>query len=410
MYKLIIFFCISFTLFAFFISAGSGTITTGHHNIFKTGSEVLIDNSDFLLNKNVAVISNKSGITKNGEHLVSGLLKKGVKIKKIFTPEHGFASDDKYSKEFLGIEIISLYGEKKSFVDGDLKDIDIVIYDIQDLSVRFYTYASTLFLTLQYTIENNKEYIICDRPIISRGDYVSGFMLNPEYSSFVGMVPTTVYYGMTSGELGQLLFNEAMDTKDNNLLKVIKMEGYNRNINYNDLNIPWVNTSPSIVNVDCARIYPALCFLEGTNISEGRGTEYPFSVFGAPFINSDILLEEINSYGFRGVTFEVTEFTPESSGIAYSPKFLNRKCYGIKICITNLKEFQPFELSIAILLSLKKTTPEFKWTGKNFIDKLAGTHLLRKYIDSKLDIADICNEISNDVEIFKEKRNKYLLY
>lgn len=410
MHKLTIFFCLSLTFFTYLIPAGSGNIKIEDNNEFKTGSEVLIENSDFLLNKNIAVISNKSGITKNGEHLISGLLKKGVRIKKIFTPEHGFASDDKYSNEFFGIEIISLYGEKKSFSTGDIEDIDIVIYDIQDLSVRFYTYTSTLFLTLKYTVENNKEYIICDRPIISRSDYVSGFTLNPEYSSFVGMVPTPVYYGMTSGELGQYLFNESMKNENNNLFKVVKMEGYNRNIDYNDLNIPWVNTSPSIVNVDCARTYPALCFLEATNISEGRGTEKPFSVFGAPFIDSDILLEEINSYGFRGVIFEVTEFTPVSSGLAYAPKYLNQKCNGIKISITNYKEFQPFEISVAILLSLKKTTPEFKWTGKNFIDKLAGTHLLRNYIDSEFDIADICNETGNEVEIFKDKRNKYLLY
>lgn len=410
MYKLGIILYLSLAFFIYLIPSGNSNINSFKNNNFKTGGEVLIENSDYLLNKNIAVISNKSGITKNGEHLVTGLLNKGIKIKKIFTPEHGFASDDKYGKEFRGIEIISLYGEKKSFSDGDLEGIDIVIYDIQDLSVRFYTYTSTLFLTLQYTVENKKEYIICDRPIISRSDYVSGFMLNPLYSSFVGMIPTPVYYGMTTGELGLYLFNETMKNEDSNLFKVVKMEGYNRNIDYNDLKIPWVNTSPSIVNVDCARIYPALCFLEGTNISEGRGTEQPFTVFGAPFIDTDKLLKEINSYGFQGVFFESSEFIPTSSGIAYTPKYLNQKCNGIKIVITNYKEFQPFELSVAILLSLKKTTPEFKWTGKNFIDKLAGTHLLRNYIDSELDIADICNESGNEVEIFKDKRNKYLLY
>ncbi len=400
-------FVIFFTLLIF---SGSDSSILINSKEFKTGSEVLLENSDLLLNKNVAVISNKSGITKSGEHLISGLLRKGINIKKIFTPEHGFASDDKYENEFSGIDIVSLYGEKKSFNKGDLDNIDVIIYDIQDLSVRFYTYTSTLFLTLKYAIENNKEYIVCDRPIISRGDYVAGFMLNPEYSSFVGMIPTPVYYGMTSGELAQYLAYEAIDSKNKNLLKVIKMVGYNRNEDYNNFNIPWVNTSPSIVNVECARIYPALCFLEGTNISEGRGTDYPFSLFGAPFVDSEALLSELNTYNLPGIKFETTEFIPASTGLSYTPKFINEKCFGLKINITDFKKFEPFEVSIAILLSLRETTPQFKWTGKNFIDKLAGTNLLRKYIDSKLTIADICNEISNELNLFKESRNKYLLY
>lgn len=410
MYKFQVFLCLILILILFSELSGSDYIVTKTSDDFKTGSEVLLDNAEFLAGKNVAVISNKSGITKTGEHLISGLLKKGIKVNKIFTPEHGFASDDKYNNEFSGIEIISLYGENKSFKDGDLDDVDIVIYDIQDLCVRFYTYTSTLFLTLQYTVANNKEFIICDRPIISRGDYVAGFMLKPEYSSFVGMIPTPVYYGMTSGELGQFLFHEKINTQSSSLFKVFKMEGYDRNIDYSKLNIPWVNTSPSITNLEGARIYPALCFLEGTNISEGRGTENPFTLFGSPFINSEKLLAEIKAYGFKGVNFEVAEFIPESTGLTYTPKFLNQKCNGIKINITDIREFKPFELSLAILSSLQKTTNEFKWTGKNFVDKLAGTDLLRKYIDSKVDIADICTEISNEVDIFKEKRNKYLLY
>lgn len=410
MLKLKIFFLSVVLLLSYFICQGRDSSTLNYSKEFKTGSEVLLENCDFLLNKNIAVISNKSGITKSGDHLVSGLLKKGINVKKIFTPEHGFASDDKYEKEFYGIEIISLYGDKKSFNIGDLNDIDVVIYDIQDLSVRFYTYTSTLFLTLKYAIENDREYIVCDRPIISRGDYVEGFMLNPEYSSFVGMIPTTVYYGMTSGELARYLLYEAIDSKNKNLLKVMKMEGYDRNTDYYDLNIPWVNTSPSIVNVECARTYPALCFLEGTNISEGRGTEYPFSLFGAPFIDSETLLSELNSHNLNGVKFEATEFIPVNTGLSYTPKFINQKCYGVKIIITSNKEFRPFEVSLAILLSLRKTTPEFKWTGKNFIDKLAGTNLLRKYIDSKFTITDICEIINDEVNIFKEKRNKYLFY
>lgn len=377
---------------------------------FETGNSMLVkENLDLVKDKNVGIITNRTGVDKNGKHIIDMLVENNVNVVKIFTPEHGFSADDTYKTSGYEIPVISLYGNKYSFTSNDVDNVDVLIYDIQELGVRFYTYTSTLYLTMQDAKKYGKKYIVCDRPSLLNINYPEGFLLDDKYSSFVGRIPTTVVTGLTIGELALFLDLEYVN---NNGFRVVKMNDYDRNKKYESLMGEWIKPSPSITSLESARLYSALCFLEGTNISEGRGTEIPFQIFGAPFLDNDLLLNNLSGFGLKGVSFEKTEFVPDQSLLpSYNAmKFVEQKCYGIKLSVTDFTKYKPFETSVAILLALKKTSSKFSWANKNFIDKLAGTNRLRNMIDNNNSFDEIINETSIDVKNYTEKIKPYLLY
>lgn len=380
------------------------------NSTFETGNTMLVrENIDYLKGKQTGVITNSTGVDKNGKHIIELLIESGVDVKKIFTPEHGFSADDTYKTSGIAIPVISLYGNKYSYSKSDVEDLDVIIFDIQELGARFYTYTSTLYLTMQDAKKYGKEYMLCDRPSVADINNTEGFLLDEDYSSFVSKIPTPVITGMTVGELGNYLNGKYIKNEN---FRVIKMKDYDRKMKYETLKDVWINPSPSITSIESARIYPALCFLEGTNISEGRGTDTPFQLFGAPFIDSDKLLEKINNYGLEGVTFEKTEFTPNQSLLpSYTAmKYVGKKCYGLKITVTDILKFKPFKTSIAILIALNNSFPEFKWTGKNFIDKLAGTEKVRNMINAGNTLNEIIAASEIDSRSFRESVNLFLLY
>lgn len=377
---------------------------------FETGSSMLIkENLTLLKDKSVGVITNRTGVDKTGKHIIDLLLENKVNVKRIFTPEHGFSADDTYKASGIEIPVTSLYGNKYSFSKNDVSDIDVLVFDIQELGVRFYTYTSTLYLTMHDAKKYGKEYIVCDRPSVADINNTEGFLLDDNFSSFVGKVPTTVVTGLTIGELAYFLDGEYIK---NDKFKVVRMYDYSRNKKYEDLIKDWINPSPSITSLESARLYPALCFLEGTGISEGRGTLTPFQVCGSPFVNSDILLKELNSFDLKGVSFEKTEFVPDPSLLpSYTAmKFISVVCYGVKLKVTDVFKFKPFETSVAVLLALKKSSSKFAWSNKNFIDKLVGTDKLRTMIDNGSTLNEIIKEADLEAQSFKEKTKPYLLY
>jgi uncharacterized protein YbbC (DUF1343 family) len=367
------------------------------------------ENIELLKDKRVGVITNSTGVDKYGKHIIDMLVENKVNVTKIFTPEHGFSADDTYKTSGIEISVTSLYGNKYSFSKSDVDDIDVLVFDIQELGVRFYTYTSTLYLTMQDAMKYGKEFIVCDRPSVANINNTEGFMLDENYSSFVGKIPTPVVFGLTIGELANYLNGVYVK---NNRFKVIKMKDYDSNIKYENLMSSWINPSPSITSIESARLYPALCFLEGIDISEGRGTYTPFQVLGSPFVNSDVLLKNLNDYDLKGVSFEKTEFVPDQSLLpSYtSMKFVSVVCYGIKLTIKDLYKFKPFETSVAILLALKNSSSKFNWTNKNYIDKLVGTNKLRIMIDKGSTFNEIISETESDVKNFKDKTKPYLLY
>ena len=376
---------------------------------FQLGNEVLINEKlELLKNKNVAVITNKTGVISNGKLLFEALINKGVNVVKIFTPEHGFDSDDNYKSTGIEIPVISLYGKNKSIIDADLEDVDVLIFDIQELGVRYYTYTSTLYLTMQDAARNGKKFILCDRPSISNPNYFDGFMLNQHFSSFVGMIPTPIMYGMTIGELGNYL--KSIINNSNFDFEIIKMKNYTRSTKYEELNLPWVNPSPNILSLESARLYPSLCFMEGTNISEGRGTDTPFMYFGAPFCNSEELTFVLNSFHLDGVNFKPVKFTPYKKISSYDPKFMEEECNGVSIEITDYNKYRPVEVSIAVLYALKNSVKQFKWIENNYIDKLAGTSKLRTMLNESKSFKEILDSFNDEIEKYKSTREKFLLY
>jgi len=276
------------------------------------------------------------------------------------------------------------------------------------VGARFYTYSSTLSYLIEAAVENNKKIYVCDRPVILNPDYVDGFVLQHGFESFVGRIPTPVCYGMTCGELAGFLADELYSK--NECVKVVKMEGYNRKFDYDSLNLKWVKPSPNIFTAYSAVCYPATCFLEGTNVSEGRGTEKPFEYFGAPWVDDKVLSDELNAIGLSGVEFVPLTFTPSEKISSYPPKYFNQYCNGIYIKVTDKNNFEPVKCGVAILVSFYKLFKQFKFDNKNFIDKLAGTDKLRKMVMSGKSYEEIINSWKDDLKNFIELRKKYLLY
>jgi len=396
---------------------GDQDVTTGclpSGSQFKPGNEVLLQNlPDNLINKRIALVINQTSILPDGAYLLDKLIERNLKVVKIFSPEHGIRGDEIYSNNDpkTGTPIVSLFGSKFKPTPEDLADVDVIIYDIQDVGARFYTYTSTLYYIIEAAIENSKQLIVCDRPILINPDYVDGFILSPYNKSFVGTIPTPICYGMTCGELANFLQHRlSTENRTWDGLFISKMEGYTHSTDYDFLDLKWVKPSPSIISRKSALCYPATCFLEGTNVSEGRGTSTPFELLGTPWCDGDKLSAELNSYNLPGVQFTAATFTPAEKISSYSPKFFGMECRGVRINITNINQFQPVKAGIAILVSLRNLFPQFTFNKDNFIDKLAGTNRLRTMINNGTSYEEIVESWSSEVEKFHEERKKFLLY
>jgi len=410
-----IFLIILFTgTFAYHFNSDSFSLNSRPSTQFRLGNEVILTEKFSLIeNQTVGLITNNSGVLSDGVPFVDAIAKKeNVKINKIFSPEHGFRGNDEtgdYTDVQTGIPVVTLYGSKRKPSAFDLKDVGILLYDIQDVGARFYTYVSTMYYCIESAYENNKKIIICDRPSVPYLDYVDGFLLNYNFKSFVGTLNIPVSYGMTCGELSKYINAEYFQGQCN--LEVCEMKEYNRSADFQDLNLNWVKPSPSMYFPSTGVMYSGTCLLEGTNFSEGRGSDMPFEYVGAPYCNSGLLKDEIDSYKFEGVEFIKISYTPGSiASNSNPPKYIGEECNGIYIKVTDKKLAQPFKIGVALLISLKKLFPEFNWRKDNFIDKLAGTDKLRKMIDSQKFYEEIIGSYSEELKEFRQKRAKYLIY
>lgn len=352
-----------------------------------------INNLDAIIletkNKNIAVVGNQTSVIQN-THLVDTLLELGVKVKLVFSPEHGFrgvedagAHINNEIDQRTGLQIFSLHGENKKPSINQLKNIDIIIFDIQDVGARFYTYISTLHYVLEAASEQNIQVLVLDRPN-PNGHYIDGPILEEKFKSFIGMHPIPIVHAMTIGEYAKMIIGEKWieNTCD---LKVIEMVNYNRSEIYD---LP-IKPSPNLPNKRAVNLYPSLCLFERTTISIGRGTNYPFQHYGAPFIKS--------SYSFL----------PKSGPGSKYPKHENKICYGI-----NLRYQKNILNSLNINWLIKcynQSLDKEKFFTLNF-DKLAGTDQLRKQITSGLSAEKIKESWQEGLTKFKKTRAKYLIY
>lgn len=350
-----------------------------------------------LKDKRVGIVGNQTSVIFNAKghtHIVDSLLSLEIAVKKVFSPEHGFrgtASAGEVVKDDVddktGLPIISLYGEHKKPTAQDLENIDILIFDIQDVGLRFYTYISTLHYIMQAAAEHQIPVLIFDRPN-PNGDYLDGPVLEKQHTSFVGLHPVPTVHGMTIGEYAQMINGEGWLSKGVKAdLHIIKMENYTKDRAYS-LPIP---PSPNLPNDQSINLYPSLCFFEGTNVNAGRGTDYPFQVFGSPDLDPEY-------FNFQ--------YTPKPNAGTKDPKHKGELCYG--------KDLQQIEILKKIhlqwLITAYEHTAHSDKFFNSFFTKLAGTTKLQDQIEKGEDAATIRTGWKDGLEAYDEMRHPYLLY
>ncbi|HBG08181.1 MAG: hypothetical protein A2075_18290 [Geobacteraceae bacterium GWC2_58_44] len=381
---------------------------------------VILDDQGFqsLKGKKFALVTNHSA-TVGGVHLLDLMEKKGVQPAVIFTPEHGLkgiAEDGVHLPDdsAAGIPVKSLYGATKKPRQEDLKGLDLVLFDIQDAGVRFYTYISTMGLAMQAAALSGIPFVVLDRPNPLGGNYVSGFVRQELPATFTSLYPIPVAHGMTVGELAGMIKGEGMLPGLSQLeLSVVRMQGWQRSMRWPDTGLPWIATSPNIAVFESALLYPGTGLLEATGASEGRGSAQPFRLAGLPGLDAQALAQRLNEEELAGLRFEPVQFTPVSlPGFSSVPKYRNRELGGVRIEITDYRSVLPVEAGVAIIGALYDALPEpgraafFRWG----FDDMAGSDAMRKGVQAGEPPGMIVARWNAEVEDFLDLRKGYLLY
>jgi uncharacterized protein YbbC (DUF1343 family) len=384
------------------------------------GADLLFsENQNLIAGKNIGVVCNHTSLLKDGTHLVDALIEhKDAEVKAIFTPEHGFKGSAEAGEKvdykndlYNEVPIISLYGKDRKPTKESFKNVEVLIFDIQDVGARFYTYISTMFFVLEASGESKIPVIILDRPNPIGGTYVDGPVLDIKHQSFVGIAQIPVTHGMTVGELANYFVGEKLISSWQNIsLNVIKCKNWEREIP-NQLFSKWNSPSPNINSLETALVYPGTCLLEGTNISEGRGTRFPFLQIGAPFFNSEDIIVKLNLVQVDGAEIQPATFIPENiEGMATNPKFKGKTCYGIKIKITDPDKFESVKFGVKLLYVLTKLYGNKINFNESSFDKLAGTETLRQQLKNQMLPDKIFATWQKELTKFNKQRNQYLLY
>ncbi|WP_372920114.1 exo-beta-N-acetylmuramidase NamZ domain-containing protein [Salegentibacter sp.] len=390
-------------------------------NPVKIGAEKLFEAKyfDLIKNKKIGLVTNHTGLLPNGEHIVDLLHENPeTELTMLFGPEHGIRGEEDThvtdsKDEKTGLPVISLYGKTRKPTAEMLEDVEVLIFDIQDIGARFYTYIKTMLLVQEAAAEHDIPFIVLDRPNAIGGIYVDGPVGKPgELVTDIDMLPIT--HGMTVGELATMFNQEreksGMAAAD---LQVIPMENYKREFWYDQTGLPWIKPSPNMLNLTTAAFYPATCLLEGTNVSEGRGTLQPFELIAAPWINPEELITQLQSYDLKGISYKTTKFTPQQmvDGIEiYPPKFMGEEIPAVEMNLTDRDSFKSVEAGIYILHALKQLYPEeLEWRLPR-LDDLLKTDKVRKALDAGETPEDIIEQWQNDLQAFQKIRAKYLLY
>lgn len=350
-----------------------------------------------LSGKNIALVANQSSLISN-THLVDTLISSNINLVKIFTPEHGFRGDqdagaliDDSKDQKTGLPIVSLYGNHKMPTKEDLEDVNLVLFDLQDVGTRFYTYISTLSYLMEACAREGIPLVVLDRPN-PNGFYVDGPVLESAYTSFVGLHEVPVVYGLTIGEYALMVNGEKWLADGLSCeLEVIKMANYDRFA----IDQLAVKPSPNLPNYQAVFLYPSLCFFEGTAISIGRGTDFPFQVFGHP---------DLSGFPFG--------FTPVKTAGASKPKLEGELCFGkdLRPFAEDFNEQQPYRINLEWIIEAYQNFPEKSKFFNNYFDKLAGNSTLREQIEAGSTAEQIRESWAAELDIYKKIRIKYLLY
>jgi uncharacterized protein YbbC (DUF1343 family) len=390
---------------------------------------------DLIKGKRIGLITNPSAVDRRLRSAIDLLREAdGAKLAALYGPEHGVRGDAQageyvpyYIDKQYGLPVFSLYGpsmkpqagmlkgideymrsfdtthKDKKLAPSMTKDIDVLLYDIQDVGTRVYTYEATMAYAMEACAEAGLDFIVLDRPNPITGAIMEGPVLEyPEFSSFVGIYPVPLRFGLTIGELA-LLYNDRF-LKKKARLTVIPMEGYKRDLWFDQTGLPWVAPSPNIPTLETASVYPGQVFFEGTNVSEGRGTTRPFEYFGAPWIDGHALAAALNDLKAAGVIFREQWFTPTFS------KFKGELCGGCQIHVIDRNAYRPLETTLRIIAVLRKLYPTNFQFHNSYFDKIMGTASVRVALEKGTDAKSIAEGWKMGLASFEEMRKPYLLY
>jgi uncharacterized protein YbbC (DUF1343 family) len=389
-------------------SSASGASVTRSADVLP-GIEVLVSDSIHLIRgKRVGLITNHSGRDRRGTSTIDLLHRApGVTLTALYAPEHGLRGVARAGEEIAstvdsatGIPIHSLYGQSRVPNAEMLKDVDVLLYDIQDVGARVYTYEWTMALVADSA---NKPFIVLDRPDPVRGDRVEGGVLDPQYRSFVGQYPVALRYGLTPGELLQYLVGTGQVTAD---VKVVPMRGWRRSMWWDETGLPWVNPSPNLRDMDATILYTGTVFFEGTNATEGRGTSQPFRSIGAKWLaDAGAIAKEMNAKGLPGVRFD-SVYRPVEKGF----KFGGDTIPMILLTVTDRNAVKPVEVGAHLLRTIyKRHTAEWQWRPQS-IDRLFGSDRLRLAVEREGGIEALLPIIARESDQFREQASKYWIY
>ena len=396
-----------------FISLIALIIATPCLAVVQTGLDNINAHKSLFENQRIGIVANHTACDAQGKFIVDIFREiPGVTVTALFGPEHGFEGAHRAGEKVESsldsknnIPIYSLYGKNRKPTPEMLQNIDILVFDIQDIGTRYYTYIYTMLQAMTAAAENNKPFIVLDRPNPINAVSVQGNVMIESLSSSVGLYPLAVRHGMTAGELARLYnSDELRKEKPRAQLTVIPMTGYHREFWYDETGLKFIKPSPNMTTVETATIYPGTCLLEGTNLSEGRGTDLPFLLFGAPWLDSQQLTEKLNALQIPGLKFQPAQFTPESS------KQAQTLCSGSKIIITDRDKLDAFWAGIYIVKTIYQADKDnFQWKKGHF-DRLSGTEKIRNAIIEDTPLEPIKEESEKALEEFRQLRQKYLIY
>jgi uncharacterized protein YbbC (DUF1343 family) len=367
----------------------------------------------------VGLVAHPASVNSALQHAVPVLRQsRHFRLAALFGPQHGILGQTQdnmiewkgFRDPTTGLPVYSLYGKTRKPFPQMLANIDALAVDLQDVGSRYYTFIWTLELCMQACKEAGKALVVLDRPNPINGKITEGPMLDPEYASFVGLRPLPVRHAMTIGEIGAYLhktFHPGLD------YHVVQMQGWKRTMLFDRTGLPWAMPSPNMPTLDTALVYPGMCLLEATNISEGRGTTRPFEIFGAPFIHAETIARVLTDFNLPGVVFRPLSFEPTFQ------KYANKLCNGAQMHVTDRAKFKPFKTGVAVIKAIHNTYPrDFAWKQPPYeyeeiklpIDILAGTDRLRKELEAWKDLDEMEAWWDAEAKAFEKVRKGFLLY
>jgi uncharacterized protein YbbC (DUF1343 family) len=384
----------------------------------RTGLESLLDDPAVVRNRRVGLVANPSSITPGLEHASTALAHcRGVSLRALFGPEHGIAADAQdlvevgHSRDRVsGLPVYSLYGETRVPTSAMLEGVDAMAFDLQDVGSRYYTFVYTMLHVMEACARAGKRVVVLDRPNPLGGEAVDGNVLDPAYHSFVGLHTLAVRHGMTAGELALMFAEERGLDVD---LHVIRMTGWRRPMHWEDTGLPWVLPSPNMPTVDTAFVYPGGCLVEGTNLSEGRGTTRPFELVGAPWLDGHALARALERERIPGGGFRAAAFTPTFQ------KHSGELCHGVQVHVSDRARFPAFLAYLLLVHHARRQDPtRFAWreppyeyeTVERPFDILCGTDRIRRSIERGVSPKGLAAGWAKEAAAFRRRRRKYLLY